>query len=92
MKSFYKDYKFPIWLILLGVPFLYCQVQWFARTAAKAGCHVSSVYDGTYDARIYCNRKADALTWGLKSDFEGLGKLWTWDKDAEVYIIKGETK
>lgn len=92
MKKFYKEYRFPIWLIVLGIPALYCEVLWFGRTAAVAGCHSSSVYDGSYEARVYCNRKADALTWGRKRDFEGLGRVWTWDKDAEIYVIKGEMK
>jgi len=92
MKEFYKTYKLPIWIALIGVPLVYCQIMFAARAAAVAGCHLSAVYDGSYDSRVYCNHKADALTWGRKGDFEGMGKVWTWDDHAEIYIIRGQMK
>lgn len=92
MKNFWKMYKLPIVILVIGLPFLYCEVQWFARGMAKAGCHMSLDYDGSYEARVFCNNKADALTWGWKGDFEGFGKVYTYDKAAEIYVLKGEVK
>jgi hypothetical protein len=39
-------------------------------------------------AVLFCNNKADAITWGWKSDFEGFGKVYTYDKADEIYVEK----
>lgn len=92
MKNFWSEWKLLIIVLTIGLPLLYCEVMWMSRAAAKAGCHHSLGYDGSYESRIYCNNKADAISWGWKADFEGFGKVYTWDKAAEIYISKGKVK
>lgn len=92
MKKFLKTFKFPLIILAIGLPLLYCELQWIGRIAAVSGCHASSAYNGSYEARVYCNRKADALTWGLKRSFEANGSIYVWNKDAESYYLKGEVK
>lgn len=88
MRKFLSEWKLPIIILAMGLPILYCEVMWMSRAAAKAGCHQSLDYDGSYQAHVFCNNKADAISWGWKADFEGFGKVYTWDKAAEIYVIK----
>lgn len=92
MKKFWREWSFPIAILVIGLPLLYCSVQRFARNMAKLGCHQSLEYDGSYQARVFCNNKADAISWGWYGDFEGFGKVYTYDKAAEIYVVKGEVK
>lgn len=92
MKKFWSMYWLPIMIAAIGVPIMYCSVQGFARNRAVLGCHRSLDYDGSYQARVFCNNKADAITWSWKGDFEGFGKVYTYDKAAEIYVLKGEVK
>ncbi len=87
-----KDAVFFSLFILVSSCITYCSAMDLIRTAAKAGCQSSSVFDASYQAYVYCNRKADAISWGWKGDFEANGKLYTFDKDAEIYVLKGEVK
>lgn len=89
MKKFWKQWDVLIIVLVIGLPLLYCMIMSMGRQAAKMGCHQSPEYDGSYQARVFCNNKADAITWGWKSDFEGLGKVYTYDEAAEIYVIKG---
>lgn len=88
MKKFWSEWKIPFIILIVGLPLLYCSVQNYARSMAQLGCHMSTDYDGSYQARVFCNNKADAISWGWKVDFEGFGKVYTWDEDAEIYVEK----
>ena len=88
MKKFLSEWKPVIIVLVIGLPLLYCMIQSASRNMAKLGCHMSSDYDGSYEARVFCNNKADAITWGWKGDFEGFGKVFTYDKAAEIYVEK----
>lgn len=90
MKKFWSVYWLPSIILVVSLVALYCSVQSFSRNMAKMGCHQSLDYDGSYQARVFCNNKADAISWGWKSDFEGFGKVYTFDKAAEIYVVKGE--
>lgn len=42
----------------------------------------------TMEERSFCNKLAEARTFGFKKDFHANGKQYTWDRENDLFIEK----